>query len=206
MECELIGAQNALVQQSRRDSRGLSNLDGWGIGVIEDGEVHCVRQAGPAFENEEFRREASRSADEPDVRRTEVLRRAIRDVEARVDILAESETRQPSSGATPELEDAVALNVLWLDEMELTGSRAGRSLWYVERTEPHVCEVHGVVHVSPPPNQPYRAVVVASERITDEEWTEMPDGSVFSIDRGARLLLRDRHQTRANRPPYAGEE
>jgi glutamine amidotransferase len=32
VECALVRAQNALLGQCRRDERGLSNADGWGIG------------------------------------------------------------------------------------------------------------------------------------------------------------------------------
>lgn len=280
VECELLGAQNALVHQSRRDSRGLSNLDGWGIGMVERGAVRCVRQAGPAFESDEFREEARRastaavvahvrratvggprlvnthpfrSGDEllahnghigsfarlkpkllerlsPESRRaiagdtdsehlfhllltrarrdleaprTEILARTVREVEAWVDGLGvggegpaaagEADGSASDGVAVNETvvdEREVALNVLWLRPGELVGSRSGRSLWYVERDAPHVCEVHGTPHVVPPAGEPYRAVVVASDPITEEEWTPLPDRCVFRVSPDLRLRIR----------------
>jgi len=118
----------------------------------------------------------SRAEREPEASRGDILCRTIQDVEGRV-----------SGLARPEMEDEVALNVLWLTPGELTGSRHGRTLWVVERHRPHVCEVHGIPHVSPPAGDEYRAVVVASDPITGEEWKEIPDGCIFSVGKDVRL-------------------
>jgi glutamine amidotransferase len=77
-----------------------------------------------------------------------------------------------------------ALNTLWTDGIELVGSRVGRSLSYVERTAARACEVcGGALHLDSPPDDAYRAVVIASEPVTSNEpWHEVPDGSVFRID------------------------
>ncbi len=60
VECELIEAQNSLLAQSTQDARGESNLDGWGLGTYHDGAPRVVRQAEPANESQDFRREAGR--------------------------------------------------------------------------------------------------------------------------------------------------
>ena len=78
----------------------------------------------------------------------------------------------------------VSLNILMTDGIETVGSRLNRKLWYVERGEVHSCEVcGGLLHVDEHPGQNYRAVVIASERLTkNENWTEIPDRSVFHLN------------------------
>ncbi|MFQ5679944.1 MAG: class II glutamine amidotransferase [Gemmatimonadota bacterium] len=83
----------------------------------------------------------------------------------------------------------VAVNVLWTVGDELTGSRLGRSLWYVERDRPHVCEVHGTVHAGAPAGATLRTLVLASEPITGERWTEVPERSLFTVGREMRLRV-----------------
>ncbi len=60
VECELIRSQNSLLSQSRADTRGNSNPDGWGLGTYERSVASVVRQPEPAYESEEFRWEAGR--------------------------------------------------------------------------------------------------------------------------------------------------
>ncbi len=78
----------------------------------------------------------------------------------------------------------VSLNIILTDGQEMVGTRYGRALWYVERNAVRVCEVCGCkLHVNENPGADYRAVVVASERLTKtEEWTEIPEASLFRID------------------------
>lgn len=54
LDCSLVRAQNALVAQSRRDRRGLSNADGWGIGSYEDGQAVIHKCDAAAFEDRHF--------------------------------------------------------------------------------------------------------------------------------------------------------
>jgi len=56
--CELLDAQNALIQQSQHDARGLSNPHGWGVGHVADGVTHCFRQVQPASESPAYREAA----------------------------------------------------------------------------------------------------------------------------------------------------
>ncbi len=55
VECELIGAQNALIVQSLQDERGMSNPDGWGLASYRNGEPCVDRQIEPAYADEAFR-------------------------------------------------------------------------------------------------------------------------------------------------------
>lgn len=54
LSCSLIKSQNSLVQQSRLDSRGLSNADGWGIAYLSHNGWHVRRHAAPAFNDPLF--------------------------------------------------------------------------------------------------------------------------------------------------------
>ena len=88
-----------------------------------------------------------------------------------------------------ELEDILALNLLWTDGRALAGSRLNRTLWTLDRPAVRTCPLCGDDHASPPADADYRATAVASERITDEDWTEVPNGSVFSTSDNATLHL-----------------
>jgi len=77
----------------------------------------------------------------------------------------------------------IGLNVLWTDGTHLVGSRYGRTLWYLERKGPHICEFCGKNHIHHGSADGYRAVEVASEPISqDEEWMEMPNGTFYTVD------------------------
>ena len=86
-----------------------------------------------------------------------------------------------------ELVRVLGLNLLWSDGETLAGSRLNRTLWALERTRPHACSICGEHHAHPPTNEPYRATTLASERLTDEDWKEIPNGSVFSVGSDGRL-------------------
>ncbi len=83
----------------------------------------------------------------------------------------------------------VSLNVLWADSERMVGSRLGRTLWYLEREGIVTCEVCGKSHVHHDPKQDYRAVEIASEPITDENWLQVPNGTVYSVDPDMRLRI-----------------
>lgn len=276
VQCELIEAQNSLMRQSHPDDGGPGSPDGWGLGIVADGIVRREREVEPAYESEEYRRDAARvDADTVvgHVRRATVgearkvnthpfrregsllahnghvpafaeirprlldemapeLERGIRgttDSEHVFHLLltrlrqrtapAEDETvREAGPGSdtmqavlgetvrdleswcsdavakmdeiprAPEGDrlDRVALNLLWTVGDSLAGTRVGRPLWYLEREGAHRCGACGGWHPDPEP-EAYRSVVLASERVTDEEWQEVPESSVFRVDDEMRL-------------------
>lgn len=249
--CELIDAQNSLLEQSVEDSRGLSNRDGWGMGhVLPDGSLDCERQIDPAHGSEAYRRRASEiesicvvahvrraTIGEPRLANTHPFRddgallvhnghvgafervrprlleamgkrRADR-ISGETDsehvfalLMSRRGERTPSAMADVlartvndvrtwcgEEGTVAALNVIWVAGDVMVGSRFGRDLHYVERDRAYECPVCGHHH-GPEDAEGYRAVVVASERITDEEWTAVEDGSVWWVDEDVRFRSR----------------
>lgn len=55
IECELIRAENSLLQQSVRDTEGRIHSDGWGLAHYTSVGPHLVRNARAAIDSEEFR-------------------------------------------------------------------------------------------------------------------------------------------------------
>jgi glutamine amidotransferase len=84
--------------------------------------------------------------------------------------------------------EQLALNLLLTNGGETVGLRYGPTLWRVERTAVHPCDVcGGTLHVGETGHHDYRAVVLASERITaSEHWREVPDRTLFLIDADTR--------------------
>lgn len=83
----------------------------------------------------------------------------------------------------------VSLNILWTDGAQMVGSRLNRTLWYLERDGLVHCGICGETHVHHHPERPYRAVEVASEPITHEDWRQVPNATVFAIDPDMRLRI-----------------
>jgi predicted glutamine amidotransferase len=109
-----------------------------------------------------------------------------------------------SRGADPEA--PIGLNVLWTDGECMVGSRWRRTLFYLERDEVRDCEVCGCPHVEAVPETPYRAAVVASERISHEPWREVPEGSSFAVDEAVRLHFEPLEQQPTSADDRAAEE
>ena len=86
-------------------------------------------------------------------------------------------------------EARIGLNVIVTDGDRLAGTRLGRSLFYAERDGIYDCEFCKMPHIHHDPDRTYRAVVVASESITHEDWREVPEGSVYSVTPAFRLHL-----------------
>jgi glutamine amidotransferase len=76
----------------------------------------------------------------------------------------------------------IGLNVIVTDGEQMVGSRLGRTLYYVERQGVHDCEICGFPHIHHDPHRQYRAVVVASEPISHEDWREVPESSVYRVN------------------------
>jgi glutamine amidotransferase len=269
--CELLDAQNALIQQSREDARGLSNPHGWGMGQIANGTTSCFRQVRPASESPDYRAEAlgtegttvlahvrRATVGDPDHANThpfrhgpallihnghvpafdrvrprlldrldEKRRRSVRgttDSEHVLALLLQLRDEAPDASlhtvtreavhlvqgwvtdaaadatvratdadfqslSHDELEQFLGLNLLWTDGDALGGSRLNRTLWVRRRDHVHTCPLCGNPHADPPPDADYRSVTLASERLTDEDWTEVPNGAVFHVDETGSLHL-----------------
>lgn len=82
------------------------------------------------------------------------------------------------------------LNFLLSDGRHLAATRWGNSLYWTFRRGVSDCEVCGNSHC-PSADADYRSVVIASEPITDEDWTEVPEGTVLGVEPGARTMQRD---------------
>ena len=79
-------------------------------------------------------------------------------------------------------ETTLALNTLFVAGGNLAGTRLRRTLWYLERSGTKHCTVCGETHDVSGAGEDYRAVVLASERLTDEDWNPVPQGSAFFVD------------------------
>ena len=79
-------------------------------------------------------------------------------------------------------EMTLALNTLFVAGGNLAGTRLRRTLWYLERSGTKHCTVCGETHDVSGAGEDYRAVVLASERLTDEDWKPVPEGSAFYVD------------------------
>ncbi len=269
--CELLEAQNAVIEQSREDARGLSNPHGWGMGHVANGTTSCFRQVEPATESPDYRKKAlgaegatvlahvrratvgdpshanthpfrhgpallihnghvpafdrvrPRLLDRLDADRRQSVR-GTTDSEHVLALLLQLRDEAPSEplhtttreavhliqewvadvreeatvGTTDEdyhslshdeLEKILGLNLLWTDGRTLGGSRLNRTLWAVQRDRVQTCSICGQAHADPPDDSSYRSTTLASERLTDEEWTEVPNGSVFQVDADGTLHL-----------------
>lgn len=267
--CELLDAQNALIEQSEEDVRGLSNPHGWGMGHVANGTTGCFRQVKPATESAKYRQTAlstegttvlahvrRATVGDPDHSNTHPFRhgsallihnghvpsfdqvrprlldrldeshrqsiRGTTDSEHIFALLLQLQDESPgdplhavtrsavhlvqdwvddtSTDATvqatdtdfaslshDELVDVLGLNLLWTDGQTLAGSRLNRTLWALSRDRVHTCSLCGTAHANPPDGESYRSITLASERLTDEDWTEIPNGSVFSASSAGQL-------------------
>ena len=65
--------------------------------------------------------------------------------------------------------------------------RWNRSLYVVQRNGIYECEICGIPHVHHHETVDHRAVVVASEPVTHEDWVELPNQDIFQFDVGTIL-------------------
>jgi len=75
------------------------------------------------------------------------------------------------------------------DGQTFLGTRYGRSLYKVEREGVYDCEICGFPHIHHDPKHDYRAVVIASEPITSENWEVIPDRTLWSMTPQRKLKL-----------------
>ena len=84
--------------------------------------------------------------------------------------------------------DEFGLNVILTDGSQLVGSCYGRTLWTLQRDSITDCEICGRRHVHHASGAEYRAIEIASEPISDENWQQVPDGTVYAVDSNYYLL------------------
>ncbi len=60
VECSLVHAQNALMEQSRMDLEGLTHGHGWGVAERPDGVPFVEKQAWATYHGEHFKKTAAR--------------------------------------------------------------------------------------------------------------------------------------------------
>lgn len=108
--------------------------------------------------------------------------RALEETTELMRLLKEAVLELAERCAASRSEEEPKLNFLLTDGHRMVASRLGRSLYWVERKGLHDCEFCGIPHIQHDRKKVYRAVVIASEPITDEVWSDVPDGSVISVD------------------------
>jgi len=100
---------------------------------------------------------------------------------------AVSELVRISMGA--EVEEAPRLNFVISDGRHLVASRWGNSLYWTFRRGVSDCAYCGTSHCEHA-DESYKAVVVASEPLTNEEWLEIREGTVFGANARVETMSR----------------
>jgi glutamine amidotransferase len=86
--------------------------------------------------------------------------------------------------------EKLGLSVIVTNGQEVVATRWGRGLYHVRRDGVYDCEICGFPHVRHRTGADYHAVVIASEPITHENWTEIPERSIVQVSSGVDLSLR----------------
>ena len=81
------------------------------------------------------------------------------------------------------------LSFLLTDGRVMLALRWKNSLYCVFRNGIRDCEICGIPHVHHHSGVEYRAIVVASEPISHEEWQEVPDRHILAIDENIHLEM-----------------
>lgn len=252
VECSLVHAQNALMQQSRQDQHGLHNGHGWGVADYRNGLPLIEKQVWAAFHGEHFKKTAARVYAHTvvaHVRRAtvggtsienthpfhlgrwifahngtiphfhKVRDRIIHEIDPllRNDIKGTTDSEHVfyfllslrQSHPDHDLREVVAvglnqlqrfchdvdpqapvgLNIVLTDGTALVGTRLGRTLWHMRREQVYSCEFCGRSHVHHHVGADYRAIEIASEPISDDDWREFPEACVYSVDADYYLLI-----------------
>nr|WP_281435928.1 class II glutamine amidotransferase [Oricola nitratireducens] len=245
VECSLVLAQNALMQQSQMDAEGIVHGHGWGVADYRDTVPLVEKQTWAAYHGEHFRKTAARVYAHTvvaHVRHATVGAQAIEnthpfnhgrwifahngsiqnfpqvrdlmiehiDPVLRNDIKGETDSehifyylltlhlRHPDRPLNETVgrglrrvmqwsdqvdpSEPAALNIVLTDGERLVGSRRGRTLWHLVRNEIVTCGICGRKHVRHDVGDNYRAIEIASEPISGENWQPFAEGVVYSID------------------------
>lgn len=82
------------------------------------------------------------------------------------------------------------LNIVLSDGHVTVATRWNNDLFFVFRKGVHDCEICGIPHVHHDQSTEYLAVIIASEPISDEAWTEVPNHSVVTVTDQIELAIR----------------
>lgn len=258
VECSLVHAQNALMQQSQGDAEGLQHSHGWGVADYSDTLPMIEKQTWAAWHGEHFRNRAARIYARTvvaHVRQATVGAIAIEnthpfshgrwifahngsiqkfaEVRDRMIEHIDPQLRNDIKGATdsehifyflltmhlrhperPLIEtvgrglrriiqwsesvdppEPAGLNIVLTDGEQLIGSRYNRTLWHLVRNEVTVCGICGKKHVQHDVGEDYRAIEIASEPISGENWKSFANGVVYSIDKDFHFEIEPIPQT-----------
>lgn len=76
----------------------------------------------------------------------------------------------------------------------MIGGRWNNPLHWLDRKGIHDCEICGIPHIRHDDSTSYRAVVLASEPITEETWQELPEESIITVDENFALSIKSASQ------------
>jgi len=105
-----------------------------------------------------------------------------RDRDTLVAVVSEALTTLAGLCAETSPAEPARLNILLTDGDVAIATRWNNTLYWVYREGTHDCEICGIPHVHERPAHDYRAVIVASEPVSDEDWQELPDRSLLVVD------------------------
>lgn len=81
------------------------------------------------------------------------------------------------------------LNIVLTNGHVMVATRWNNDLFAAIRRGLNDCEICGICHVNQNGGHEYRAVVIASEELSDEPWVEVPNYSVVTIDKDIMLEI-----------------
>ena len=82
------------------------------------------------------------------------------------------------------------LNTILTNGKIMVATCLRNSLCWVQRRDLHDCEICGIPHVHHSDQTAYRAVVLASEPLSEESWQAVPDASILTIDERLQVEIR----------------
>lgn len=82
------------------------------------------------------------------------------------------------------------LNCILTDGNVVLAARWNNTLHWILRRGIHDCEICGIPHIHHQAGVEYRAVIIASEPISHEQWLELPDRSIIAVDQSIRPEIR----------------
>lgn len=104
-----------------------------------------------------------------------------------IDIVADSTDTIADWCAKAGAEQLSKLNFILTDGKVVIATRFNHTLFCVQRDGLRDCELCGIPHVHHESGVQYRAAIVASEKITHEDWALVPNGGLVLIDQESRL-------------------